>query len=451
MQSLPLPPICPLPSWKQAARFAKEPLELLTECSETLGDIFCLKFPGAEHWAFLSSPHAARQLFRAPRDHLAAAQIHSRFLGALFGTDATFCLDGQAHKNRQKMLVPLLSTKANARHVSLFRQMIEERVLSWESDRVFPLLTEMHRLSLQFLVRLVLGGKDPQFNAQLSERFEHFSALGARSQLVAMPKLQWNLGRWSPWGKIIHAREEVRSLIRDKIVAARRDRSLVEDSILDQLIFKADGGGEFLGDESLIDEIMNLLFAGHETTGGFLTWCLECLAGHPNIRAELLSRLDEVVGDQPFGPEHLDKVPYLTAVIQETFRFRPAGPFSSFRTVAQPIELEGERGRFVLPAGFVVAQCFPIMGKRADLFPNPESFEPERFLRGDHNAYDWTPFGGGGRVCTGRGLAMLELQVAVATIVRKVEIEPVHEQIQVERCGHLLAPAGGLPVRVRLR
>ena len=451
MQALPLPPICPLPTWKQAARFAKEPLELLTECSETLGDIFCLRFPGAEHWAFLSSPHAARQLFRAPRDHLTAGQIHSRFLGALFGTDATFCLDGQAHKHRQKMLIPLLSAKANARHVSLFRQMIEDRINSWDTDRAFPLLTEMHRVSLEFLVRLVFGDKDPQFNAHLAERFERFSALGARSKLVAMPKLQWNLGRWSPWGRIIHSREEVRGLIRDKIAAARQDRSLIQDSILAQLMFKPDGGGQFLKDETLIDEIMNLLFAGHETTGGFLTWCLECLAGHPHIRAELLHQLDEIVGDQPFGPEHLDKVPYLTAVIQETFRFRPAGPFSSFRTVAQPIEIEGERGRFVLPAGFVVAQCFPIMGKRGDLFPNPESFEPERFIRGDHNAYDWTPFGGGGRVCTGRGLAMLELQVAVATIVRRVEIEPVHEQVKVERCGHLLAPAGGLPVRVRLQ
>ncbi len=451
MQALPLPPICPLPTWKQAARFAKEPLELLTECSESLGDIFCLKFPGSEHWAFLSSPNAARQLFRAPRDHLTAAQIHSRFLGALFGTDATFCLDGQAHKNRQKMLLPLLSSKANASHIPIFREMIETRVKSWQTDQIFPMLTEMHQLSLKFLIRLIFGAGDPEFNDRLAEAFEELSALGARSRLVAMPKLQWNLGRWSPWGRIIHSREKTRALLRAKISNLRTDRTQIEDAILEHLIFKPDGAGQFLQDDSLIDEIMNLLFAGHETTGGFLTWCLEALASHPEVREQLLKHLDEEVGDNPFGPEHIDKVPYLSAVIQETFRFRPAGPFSSFRTVAHPIELEGERGRFVLPAGFVVAQCFPIMGKRADLFEEPDSFKPERFMQSDRNAHDWTPFGGGGRVCTGKGLALLELQVAVATIVRAVDIEPVHSVTKVERCGHLLAPAGGLPVRVRPR
>lgn len=447
MSRFPAPPLCSLPRWRQALRFGRDPLGFLRDCFDSLGDVFSVRPMGSETWTFLCSPQAVRQMFRMPKDVLPAGDIHARFVGSLFGTDATFCLNGERHRRRQRLMMPLLSTKTGRAQVPMMRRLIETRATGWRQGDSVPLLSECHRMSLDILVHLIFGSEDPDYNRRLADSFERFSNIGARSMLVTLPSMQWDLGRLSPWGRILHLRDLTRHLVRERVELHRsRPRAVDDTSPLVDRVLSWDG--ESLENEAVVDELMNLLFAGHETTGTFLAWCLECIAGRPDVLRKVLDELDEGIGARPFEPEDVDRLPYLSAAIHETFRFRPVGPFSSFRAVAQDFELEAGDTTFHIRAGQALAYCFPIMARRADLFEDPDAFRPERFLDKAHGVHEWTPFGGGGRICTGRGLALVELQVALATLLRMVDFRLPDGEVRIARCGHLLAPADGLRTHV---
>lgn len=452
MNSLPRPPVCPLPAWRQALEFNRCPLDFLQQCHDELGDVFCLRLPGLGHWAFLCSPESVRALFKAPREAVPAGSIHRKFVGFLFGEDALFNLDGEAHRQRQRLLIPLLSGKAAMDALAPLSAVAERTVASWKLDRRMLLLPETHRMSLDMLSLLIFGDHARDRVGRLGERFLHFTQLGARSKLVAFPKLQWNLGRFSPWGRVVHARTRVRRLIQAEIDAARRHPEAVAGTVLGTLI-GATVEGRPLSDASLIDELMNLLFAGHETTGTVLAWAFEAVASSPEVREQLLEELYRELGDGPISAEGLSRLTYLDAVIQETLRFRPVGPFAAFRQVAQTLPLSVGDREYALRPGDLVAHCMPIMAMREDLFVDAKRFLPERFLEGDGSGgpgtRHWAPFGGGGRVCTGKGLAIVEMKVALATVLRRVHLELALPGTGIERSGHMLAPAKGLPMLAR--
>ncbi|MEM9554283.1 MAG: cytochrome P450 [Acidobacteriota bacterium] len=447
MSDLSRPPVCSLPTWKQALRFRLDPMALIDECQAALGEVFCLRLPGPEHWTFITSPRVVRQLYRQPPGRVSAGEIHARFLGSLFGTDATFCLDGAAHRARQRALLPLLSQAAQDPGIEVMVEMTTRRLARWRG-RTLRMLDACHRLSLDFLLRILFGHRRGDAIEALGDSFERLSTLGARSTLVALPKLQWNLGRFSPWGRIVHQRERTRGQMRALIESAREQPEDFDGTLLIALLDHPQHAALFTGDDALIDELMNLLFAGHETTGAALAWCLEVLAADERIREHLRDELDRVVGDADLDADHLGQLHYLDAVIQETFRAKPIGPFSSFRRVEEPIELEAATGRYRLPAGDVVAYSFSAMSQRPDLFECPHAVRPERFLGGHSTSQEWAPFGGGGRVCLGKAMALMELQVALATFMRHADFALVHSETRIERSGHLLAPAEGLPMRV---
>ena len=448
MTSKPRPPVCPLPVWKQAYLFDRRPLEFLDQCFQSMGDVFCLRLPGIGHWVFLCSPDAVRQLFKAPREAVPAGAVHRRFVGALFGKDATFNLDGVAHRRRQRLLLPLLSGKSARAATPQLLAAARRVMANWPRHRPFALLPACHRLSLEMLALLIFGQADVALRDRLVESFIDFTNLGARSRLVMMPKLQWDLGRFSPWGRVIHARRRVQAMVRQAVHAARRDPAAYEGTILGSLVSTPMEDGRYLGDDSLVDELMNLLFAGHETTGTVIAWLFETIASRPEVRRRMEEELDGVLGTEDPRGEELESLPYIDAVIQETFRFRPVGPFSAFRQVAEPLEIRVGDKAYELRPGDLVAHCVAVMSKREDLFAEAGEFRPERFLDESGlpraSSRELTPFGGGGRVCTGKGLALVELKIALLEALRTVDIELVDPEVGIERSGHMLAPAGGL-------
>ncbi|HEX6388155.1 MAG TPA: cytochrome P450, partial [Solirubrobacteraceae bacterium] len=166
--------------------------------------------------------------------------------------------------------------------------------------------------------------------------------------------------------------------------------------ILSTLI--ATGG---LSEDELVDELMTLLVAGHETTATALAWTLERLARHPDVLA------------QARDPEYLD------AVITETLRLRPVVP-AVVRRLTAPMQL----GPYEIPAGMHVAPSIYLLHRRPDLYPDPLAFRPERFLGRKPGTYEWIPFGGGVRRCLGASFALLEMKVVLETILAQARLQP---------------------------
>ena len=166
--------------------------------------------------------------------------------------------------------------------------------------------------------------------------------------------------------------------------------------------------GEPMTDQELRDELMTLLVAGHETTATALAWALERLVRHPDqmarLRAAAQSDTDEA---------------YLDAVTQETLRRRPVIPLV-VRKLTEPMELGGQ----LLPAGVAVAPCIYLLHHRADVYPDPYAFRPERFLENPPGTYTWIPFGGGLRRCLGGSFALLEMKTVLREVVNAMSLRP---------------------------
>lgn len=165
--------------------------------------------------------------------------------------------------------------------------------------------------------------------------------------------------------------------------------------------------GEALSDRELRDELMTLLVAGHETTATALAWTFELLFRHPAA----LARLEAAVaaGDDA----------YPDAVVHEALRLRPVVPIV-MRKLTAPMTL----GRWRLRAGTVVAPCVYLLHRRAEIYPEPASFRPERFLDSAPGTYTFLPFGGGVRRCLGASFALLELRTVLARVVARARLGP---------------------------
>ena len=150
---------------------------------------------------------------------------------------------------------------------------------------------------------------------------------------------------------------------------------------------------------------MTLLLAGHETTATGLAWTFDLLARHPAVLERLVSEIDA------------DEQAYVRAVVAESLRLRPVVPLAG-RRLAAPLAVNG----YELPAGTDVTPAIWLAHTRADRYPEPFAFRPERFLDGAPSTFSWIPFGGGVRRCVGAAFAEMEMRVALTEILRRKRV-----------------------------
>jgi cytochrome P450 len=221
----------------------------------------------------------------------------------------------------------------------------------------------------------------------------------------------------------------------DRLLAAEIRRRRADpgdgDDILSLLLAARDADGRPVDEQTLRDEIITLLMAGHETTATSIAWAFERLVRD-------LDRLERLAGDT-------DRT-YADAVVKETLRLRPPIPVV-VRRLQRPLRIRGQW----LPGGALVAPSAHLVHRRAEIYPDPHRFIPERFLGQRPGTYSWIPFGGGVRRCLGAGFAMLEMRVVLAAVLRTVALEPVGESEPAVRRAVTLVPARGAEVIARAR
>lgn len=442
-----LPPTPHLPALVQTIRFLRNPFALLADCYERFGPIFRLRLLGLGQWVFVGEPEMIKRLFKADPEVVHSGEINQRQLGFMLGTDATFSLDEEEHMTRRRLIHPFFNGKGAKDQIPLIRRRTLRAMDSFPED-IFELQPWAHRLSLDILGHVLFGASDGARVDGLVEAFDRFASEGLRSKLIMVPWLQIDLGRWSPWGKVLEMRRRVFDSVRELVRERLADREgFGERDVASAIANTPDRNGEYLGEQSLVEELINDMFAGHETTGNVLAWCTECVASRPEVLAKIREELDRELGDRPIEAEDLRQLPYLDAVIQEAIRFRPLAPMAGMRLTKEELELGG----YLLPPETIVVQCFPVMARRRDLYERPESFDPDHFLKNRPPAYHWNPFGGGRRMCLGKGLAEVELAVILAELFRFYDVEIAQETVFPVRDGVFFAPSEGLRLQINRR
>jgi cytochrome P450 len=230
-----------------------------------------------------------------------------------------------------------------------------------------------------------------------------------------------------PLARLRALRAEIDALLLEEI-AAHRD-SPGED-ILSLLVSARFEDGEPMSDGEIRDQLMTLLMAGHETTATGLAWTLDLLVRHPDVLEQART------GDEA----------YLRAVVSESLRLRPVVPLAG-RRLATDLDVDG----LSLPAGTDVTPAIWLAHTRAQEYPEPYAFRPERFLERPPATYTWLPFGGGVRRCIGAAFAELEMRTVLDEVLARFELRPAGRRERVARRNVTFSPRHGTRVIVRRR
>jgi cytochrome P450 len=381
-----------LPRPIAGVRFLATEHRMLARYRRRYGDVFAVSVWPFDPLVVVGDPTEVKRIFKGDPAQLHAGE-GNQVLGPIVGPHSVLVLDEQEHLRTRKLLLPPFHGARMRVYGDVMRELAEAEVATWPAGVEFPLLGAMQRLTLRIILRTVFGVQGKRMD-ELERALIRVMARGARIMLV--PLLQRDLGPGSPQRQFEAARAEVDELLLAEI--AQRRRSPDGTDVLSILLEARDEDGAPPSDAELRDHLITLLLAGHETTATTLAWTFERLVRHP----EALERA--ATGDTA----------YIDAVIQESQRLRPVITYV-MRTLQAPMTVGGHE----VPAGATLGTSITLMHRRADLYPDPLAFRPERFRDAKPETYSWVPFGGGVRRCLGAAFASFEMRQVLEVVLAR--------------------------------
>jgi cytochrome P450 len=405
-----LPPGPPWPSFVQVVGWWNRPLAFHEECRRRYGKRYTVRLLATPPFVMHSDPEHIREIFTAPPEVLHPGE-GARILEPVVGTYSVILLDEKAHLSQRKLMLPAFHGEKMQRLSDLVTEVTEREVGSWPTDSSIQLHPRLQELTLEVILRAVFG-MDP--GPRLDGLREALTRIldFATQPMTLVPYLQKEMGGRSRWGKFVALRDEADRLIYE-LIEERRAKGDDGEDVLAMLLAARHEGGEPMSAQELHDELMTLLVAGHETTASSLGFGMNLLARHPHVVEELREEDDD----------------YLLATIHEIMRARPVLPNAAPRLVKQPMELGGWHYE---PGVCLIANSY-LVHHDPEIYPDPYTFRPERFLEEQPGTYTWIPFGGGRRRCLGASFAILEMKAVLREVVRRFDLAPGVEGAEVSR------------------
>jgi cytochrome P450 len=444
----PPPPRCRLPAALQGLLWFARPIELLEYLRREHGDVVALDLPELDRLVLLSRAEDIKAVFGGDAEVLHAGAGNDP-LEPILGSHSLLLLDGREHLRQRRLMLPSFHGARMQAYAETMRDITLATIRGWRRGRPLSLLPSMQHITLEVILRTVFGADERDELDELRARVGSLldRVTGPLAFLFLVPSMQRDFGPLRLWSIFQRELAAADAAIYRHIERRRRRHGAEREDVLALLLEARDDDGQPLSRQELRDELMTLVIAGHETTAIALAWAFERILATPRVHDALRSELDRVVGREPLAPAQLASLPYLDATIKETLRLRPVIPLVA-RKLAEPIELAGYR----IERGVRLAPCIYLAQRDPARYPDPDAFEPERFLDKKADPYSWLPFGGGVRRCIGMAFALYEMKVVIATILSQLDLEPCETKpARVARRGITFAPRGGARVTWRRR
>jgi cytochrome P450 len=234
------------------------------------------------------------------------------------------------------------------------------------------------------------------------------------------------LPRWvpTPYNRRVSRGRQTLDRVIARVIEERRTLSVQDDDLISMLLGARDADtGKGMENQEIYDEIRTILMAGHETTATGLGWTFYALSQHPEVRRRLRDELERVLAGRTPTLADLSNLPYLRQVIDESLRVYP--PIWGYTRDAIK---DDEIGGYHIPGGSTVFLCPFATHRHPEFWSNPDAFDPERFAPGaDANRprYAYFPFGGGPRQCIGLHMAIMQMQIVVAMVTQRYDVDVV--------------------------
>ncbi len=437
------------PRLLQQLQWVFEPVGYMQAAARQHPDIFAAGVVGfGGNLVFVNAPDAIQEILTNDRKTYAALGSFNRILAPLLGDYSVVLIEGDRHKRRRQLLMPPFHGERMRAYSQLICDLTEQTLSQIPAGTTFSARAAMQNISLQVILQTVFGVFEGDRAEQLKTMFTVLLDIFASplaSSLLFFPKLQQDWGAWSPWGKFIRDRQRLDDLLYAEIAERRANPAPERVDILSLLLSAHDETGQPMSDRELRDELVTLMFAGHETTATAMAWALYWIHRQPPVRQKLLTELKAVDLSDAMS---VSKLPYLSAVCNETLRIHPIAMLTFPRVVQESTTLLGH----TLNPGTAVMGCIYLLHQRPDLYPEPHIFRPERFLERQYSPFEFLPFGGGARRCIGEALAQLEMKLVLATILTRYDLAlATTTPEQPRRRGVTLAPSRGVRMKLNAR
>ena len=386
----------------------RPPLGLLETLERRYGDVFRLSVYGPRYEGesgagpltrrqvtVFSRPEHLEEIFRRSADVLQAGAAQ-RFLEWFLGAGSLMVLDGPRHRDERHALLALFTADRLEEYERTLQQTAARLVSQWPQHQTVDLGRLVDRALETMNLELALGARA---DADRLFRVSRKARVAFAAPVLFLPVLRANLGSWSPGGILAQVREGLREIVREP--DSGRGPSFL--SLLRELP----------GDESLLLDRLLTLLGGMDNASAAVAWCIRHLVASPDARTRAAAEVRGLGNGLP-GPES-----WLEAVCKESLRLHPPFPVVVRRAV-EPVTIGG----VTIPAGDFVMGAIYLMHRRADLFPEPTRFLPERFFGQAARPGSYAPFGAGARRCIGTALGTRQLRVLLAEILRQFDLAP---------------------------
>ncbi len=424
-----LPPTSRLPPLAQTYLFWRWPHRYLEWRHSTQGSRFTMSPVGLPPSVFFSDEADIRAILTAPADILypgAGAAV----ITPLVGEKSFILLEEAEHLASRKAITPAFYHQAAADHGTAVDRVVERETASWPSDEPFAVHPYLRSLTLRVILATIFGDENALVLELHRRLLAMLSVTGSLTlqepQLRSLPGWHRIWKEFSTESAIVD--ELVRSLIQNDVIQ--------EQGVLPFLIGAINPDSTTFTTQQIRDNIMSLVLAGHETTASQLAWAFQLIAHHPRVLCELLSERDR------------DEDIYLTATIQEVMRHRPVFLCTIPRVLHSDFEIAGTT--FQPPAQLL--GCIHLMHHDPQLYRDPQSFIPERFLNEPPRSRFWLPWGCGRKRCPGNHLAMFEMRAVLRAVLSKWEVLPADRKIEAARWRSVIVtPGHGSRIILRTR
>lgn len=421
---------------------AHDPLPLLLGSYERYGPIFTLRLLH-QRVVFMLGPEANHFVTVAHPENFHWREGSFGDLIPLLG-DGLLTIDDAYHDHARETMMPAFHREHVSAAVEAMVAEAAPAIGRLHPGEVHDIYEWMRELAMRIAMRALLG-LDPDEAGKGAAAAHHFErALHFYGIEFA---LRFVRGPGSPWRKMLASRRVLDEIVFAEIAERRSSPDPGARDVLSLLLAVRDGSGDGFSDREVRDQLMTLMFAGHDTSTSTLTFMMYELSRRPDVVEKLQEEQDRVLGGDVPTIDQLEKeMPYLDMVLDEVLRLYPPawiGP----RRVVKDFEFGGHE----VPKGAYLNYCSWASHRIPEVFPEPEAFIPERFTRERKAALPrgaYVPFGGGRRICIGKRFGQTEVKLVATLLLQRLRLDTLPGRTMTVRQMPTLSPKGGLPMRV---
>lgn len=440
--SLPVPTVSRYRSLADSLAMVRNPVEVLSKYNEDFGDTFRFYIGGLKEAIVTTNPEVIQHVLKTNAENYQKSDIQVKRMGHFLGK-GLLTTHGEPWRTQRRLIQKGFDRRQLDALSVIMQDSLAESMQRFDQEiangpvDIYPQLMKM---TFSMVARSLFGARLKDEDIELVSH-----TICTVQEFIVRQTLQPYLNPWFAVSGELRRHEEMRAQadgVLMSYIQQRRNSGEPGTDLLQTMMDARYSDGEGMSDELVLSESMQLLVAGHETSSNGLSWLLYLLRSNPGCLERVRQEFDSVLGDQPLGPMDMPKLEFTTQVIQEGLRLYP--PFWMIDRLAVADDRVGD---VEIPAGSTVIVHVYGAHHARNHWENPESFDPERFVKGSEKLrtpFTYLPFGGGPRVCIGNHFAMLQMLMILSNLLRNYEFDLTPGQSIEARPMVILRPKNGI-------